>query len=160
MADIISNHINVALYLGNVRDTGMNIPKSDVFIVQSYNYSCRKSRNQKGLPYGNTNITYLEFSLRNFTEKLETELLRGLQSAVAQEFTFIIDAKYDKSARLEECEDAFIARGFVVDIDEFFSTYYNSSSDDGQRFIRIKLLLSSIKYIGDNNDLELKINNV
>lgn len=159
MAEVISNRLNVVVFPGNFKETGLSMTKNDSITVLNYNYLCQKTRNKAGIPYGNTNLTYLEFTIRNFTDKFESELLRQMHSEEANEFSFIFNAFYDEFSRISDYEDAFIARGFVMDILENFNPYKDSSQEVGQRVLKVKFLLASIIYIGSNRDCLLQINN-
>ncbi|MCH5223299.1 MAG: hypothetical protein J1E82_04595 [Muribaculaceae bacterium] len=157
MADLFSNRINVALFHGNIQDNSM-FSRNDAVVVGHYQYSCRKTRNNSGMPYGFIHASYLDVTVRNISEIFEKELLSTMTTNEADDYTFLFNADYDNNLRIKRYDDGFIVRAFPIDIVESFSGSKEGNEDDGQRIIKIKMLITSIIYLGESS-LSLNITN-
>ena len=74
-------------------------------------------------------------------------------------YSFLFNATFNASRRLSECQDAMVVTGYVVDVEE---TYESALSEDGeaeQMLINAKILMSNIKYLGRERNLQLTMTN-
>lgn len=58
--------------------------------------------------------------------------------------------------RLKDYEDGVVAKGYVVGVEEVYQTDSNASGEFRQMLLNVKLLASSVTYLGyeDNNNLK------
>lgn len=58
--------------------------------------------------------------------------------------------------RLKDYEDGVVAKGYVVGVEEVYQTDSNASGEFRQMLLNVKLLVSSVTYLGyeDNNNLK------
>ena len=74
------------------------------------------------------------------------------------DYTFIFNATYDQHDRLSSYEDAMVVKGYVVDVKEDYDATVTEDGTVQQILIQVILLLSSITYIGkDDNSKILEI---
>ena len=77
------------------------------------------------------------------------------------EYTFIFNASFDENKRLKDFEDAMVARGYVVDVKEDYDRAVTDGNLSDQILVEVTLLLSSITYVGkeEQNNRKLEITN-
>ena len=74
------------------------------------------------------------------------------------DYTFIFNATFDQHDRLSSYEDAMVAKGYVVDVKEDYDATVTEDGTVQQILIEVTLLLSSITYVGkDDNSKILEI---
>lgn len=156
MAVLSSDQLKAIVVPLNICDDGNKVYRDNIATLQSYNYGCFRTRGHLSLPYGNVHSSILDLNLRNFPDFLEKYFLKSLQSPEPYEISLIFNAVFDANGELREYDDAFVARGYTVDIQETYST---DITNESQRLINIKMLLSKIIYIGDNSKTEMIISN-
>ena len=67
-------------------------------------------------------------------------------------FSFLFNATFNQNERLNDYEDGMVCDGYVVDVDESYSSYSYKEANDKQMLLNIKLLLLSTTYIGRDNN--------
>ena len=74
--------------------------------------------------------------------------------------TFVFNATFDQNKRLKHFDDAMVVRGYVVDVKEDYNPVKTDGHTMDQMLIGVKLLLSSITYLGkENRHKKLEITN-
>ena len=74
-------------------------------------------------------------------------------------YSFLFNAVFGANGRLRDSEDALVATGYLVDVEE---VYGKVSAEDGtpeQMLIHARLLLSNLAYLGREKTLNLTITN-
>lgn len=150
----ISNNIKATLILEDF--SGMKkVAQEKCLTVQHFDYKCQRCRNEEGIPYGSTVSVILNCTIRTVNN------LQGfydnLKSNNPFTYTFVFNATFDEQKKLADYEDAMIVVGHIIDIDEDFNSAANDSGDTEQILCNIKLLLSSITYVGKNSNKKLSI---
>ena len=157
MPRVLSNQLKALLVMNDITEEGVSVWQNNCFTVQHFSYNCNRQRNDLGIPYGPTLPSYLDFTVRiadNDSAKLFFERM-GISSTFP--YSFLFNANFSGQRRLSDCEDAMVAQGYLIELDE---AYDNSADSDGAReqmLIRGRLLLSHIRYVGRENILKLII---
>lgn len=133
--------------------------RSESSTVLEYCYECTRTRNKMGIPYGDVHSTLMRFMIRNFSDKNARAFIECMHKNEPQEFSFIFNAVFDEYRRLKDYDDAFIARGYVVDAKESYDNFQEGKNIQGQRTLQIEMLLSKITYQGTYNNQTIQITN-
>lgn len=146
-----SDHLKAVLYPYNLQDVEENLEKRLCQTIQHFSYKCQRSRNDAGIPYGNTTPTELQFTVKLDTPDDSKVFYQRMQQNELFDYTFLFNATFDQRDRLKSYDDAMIVRGFVVDVKE---DYDATMTDDGtaqQILVTVTLLLSSVTYMGKDD---------
>lgn len=155
-----SDHLKAVLYPYNLQDVEENLEKRLCQTIQHFSYKCQRSRNDAGIPYGNTTPTELQFTVKLDTPDDSKVFYQRMQSNELYDYTFLFNATFDQRDRLKSYDDAMIVRGFVVDVKEDYDAMVNEDGSVQQILIQVTLLLSSITYVSkDDKHQVLKITN-
>lgn len=155
-----SDHLKAVLYPYNLQDVEENLEKRLCQTIQHFSYKCQRSRNDAGIPYGNTTPTELQFTVKLETPDDSKVFYQRMQSNELYDYTFLFNATFDQRDRLKSYDDAMIVRGFVVDVKEDYDATVNEDGSVQQILIQVTLLLSSITYVSkDDKHQVLKITN-
>ena len=155
-----SNRLIVVVFAGNYSEYGKSWTKNEANTVISYHYDCGRARNAWGKPYGLSHSSYLEFWVRNFSEKFEKDLLRQIHTTEACDYSLLFNVEFDSNQRISHFDDCLIVRGYPVDIQEEYYTGADNNNLEGQRIIKVKILLTSINFDAETNKgLILQISN-
>lgn len=152
----ISNQLKAAIFIGDITKEETEKHKEVSATLMEYAYECSRSRNELGIPYGELHSTNISFILRNVSEKNIKTLMNNMISNQSYDYSFVFNAVFDSNRRLSHYDDAFIAKGFVVDLEELFDNYQSGKEILGQRTIKVKILLSSITYLGIDHNLVVR----
>ena len=155
-----SDHLKAVLYPENLMEVEENLEKRLCQTIQHFSYKCQRSRNDAGIPYGNTTPTELQFTVKLDTPDDSKVFYQRMQSNELYDYTFLFNATFDQRDRLKSYDDAMIVRGFVVDVKEDYDAMVNEDGSVQQILIQVTLLLSSITYVSkDDKHQVLKITN-
>lgn len=155
-----SDHLKAVLYPYNLQDVEENLEKRLCQTIQHFSYKCQRSRNDAGIPYGNTTPTELQFTVKLDTPDDSKVFYQRMQQNELFDYTFLFNATFDQRDRLKSYDDAMIVRGFVVDVKEDYDAMVNEDGSVQQILIQVTLLLSSITYVSkDDKHQVLKITN-
>ena len=61
--------------------------------------------------------------------------------------------------RLSDCDDAMVATGYVVDVEEIYENAAPGSQDTRQMLVHVKLLVSNLAYLGREKVLKVTVTN-
>lgn len=153
-----SDHLKAVLYPDSFLETMENVEKQHCQTIQHFSYKCERSRNDAGFPYGNTIPTELQFTVKLGSPNDEKVFYQRMQQNELFDYTFIFNATFDQHDRLSSYEDAMVAKGYVVDVKEDYDATVTEDGTVQQILIEVTLLLSSITYVGkDDNSKILEI---
>lgn len=149
-----SNHIKALLIARDFTEEG-RVSQDQCLTLQHFDYKCQHCRNENGEPYGSTVSATLNCTMRStgniqvFYDRLKSSAIHG--------YTFVFNAVFDDLRLLTDYEDAMIVRGYVVDVEEDFTTAPDDNGDTRQMLLHVKILLSNITYIGRTSNRTLPI---
>ena len=163
----ISNFLKAILYpdnlleYGQIGDNQWNAEKEKCPVIQHFSYKVQRNRNDAGIPYGGTTPTELKFTIRLGQPDDSKLFYDRLMLNELFEYTFIFNASFDENKRLKDFEDAMVARGYVVDVQEDFSKIMTEGSADKESQEADTVSNSSITYVGkeEQNNRKLEITN-
>lgn len=150
-----SDHLKAVFYPENLMEVEENLEKRLCQTIQHFSYKCQRSRNDAGIPYGNTTPTELQFTVRLETPDDSKVFYQRMQQNELFDHTFLFNATFDQRDRLKSYDDAMIVRGFVVDVREDYDATVTSNGTVQQILVQVNLLLSSITYVGKENNSKI-----
>lgn len=157
MAMNLSNHLNAILYPGNIlTEEVCGIPMDKCFTVLHFNYECRKERDKAGFPFGNTTSTFLYFTLRLIRPEDGKMFYQQMHHNEPSDFTFMFNVKYE-NRRIKKSEDDMVVSGYVVDVEDDYTTTPMKDGSTEQMQIHVKLLVANMTYIGINGNRTITI---
>lgn len=164
---IISDYLKAILYpdnlleYGKIGDNQWNAEKDKCPVIQHFSYKVERNRNDAGIPYGGTTPTELKFTIRLGQPDDSKLYYDRLMLNELFEYTFIFNATFDDNKRLKSFEDAMVTRGYVVDVKEDYDRAVTDGNLSDQILVEVTLLLSSITYVGkeEQNNRKLEITN-
>lgn len=164
---ILSDYLKAILYPENLLEYGRigenrwSVAKDQCPVIQHFAYKVQRNRNDAGIPYGGTTPTELKFTIRLGQPDDSKLYYQHLVSNELFEYSFIFNATFDDNKRLKNFEDAMVTRGYVVDVKEDFDVAVTDENLSDQIMVEVTLLLSSITYVGkeDQNNRKLEITN-
>lgn len=151
--------LNAFLVVGDVTEISLNVLLNHAFTVQQMRYSCHRQRNSQGLPYGQHLSDCMELTVRVATNDNAKVFLDCMADNQPHAFSILYDVSFTKMRRLSDYEDAMIARGYVVDVEEEYDKDPHSDGLADQMLVRVSLLLSNLSYVGRTSKLNLTISN-
>lgn len=154
-----SDHLKAVLYPENLMEVEENLEKRLCQTIQHFSYKCQRSRNDAGIPYGNTTPTELQFTVKLETPDDSKVFYQRMQQNELFDHTFLFNATFDQRDRLKSYDDAMIVRGFVVDVKEDYDATVTNNGTVQQILVQVNLLLSSITYVGKESPKILEITN-
>ncbi len=153
-----SDHLKAVLYPDSFLEVMENVEKRHCQTIQHFSYKCERNRNDAGFPYGNTIPTELQFTVKLGLPDDGKVFYQQMQQNEPFDHTFIFNATFDQNDRLSSYEDAMVVNGYVVDVKEDYDATVTEDGTVQQILIQVTLLLSSITYVGkDDNSKILEI---
>lgn len=159
MATVLSNQLKAMLVMDDITEQGVSIVQNGSFTVQHFSYGCTRKRDQAGVPVGPTLPSYLDFSVRVTAGDSAKLFFERMYSQEAFPFSFLFNANFNENRRLTDCQDALVARGYLIAVEQFCDTSGQDAGDSAQMLIKGRLLLSKLIYAGSQKNLTLTITN-
>lgn len=157
MSRLLSNELKAVLVVEDIMEQGISVWQGNCFTVQHFSYSCSRRRNNAGAPYGTTLPSYLDFTVKVASDNNGKVFVDRMRLDETFPYSFLFNARFNEKSRLSEFEDAMVATGYVVDVEECYDTEQNAEQSAEQMLIRVRLLLSNIAYLGEERTLRLMI---
>ncbi len=152
MATLYSNELKAVVVMENFLENPLNVLKENCMTVQHFNYDCEHKRNESGEVYGATNPVMLEFTVRANSPRQAKAFYKEIVSNEHSNFSFLFNVKYNENQRLSTYEDGMVVNGYIVHIEE---NYTSSTQEDGsmtQIELTATLLCRSVTYLGADNN--------
>lgn len=154
MAYNISNQLKAVLFLGDLTE-GIPFRQEAGFTIQHFDYNSFRSRDRVGNPYGPSNASLMQITLKTISADGYKELYQRLNSTELFPFTVIFNATYDKFKILQDYADAMIVNGYIVEIEELFDSL--SKTHEGM-MLTMRILIHSLDYLGNRVGRKLLVN--
>lgn len=155
---MISNQLKALLVTEDITEQGVNVYQNNCFTVQHFTYECRRRRNDEGIPYGSTLPSFLDFKVKVAPGDNGKVFLERLKQSETFPYSFLFNADFN-SMRLSACEDALVATGYIVNVEESYESVPQEDGSADQMLIHARLLLTNIAYAGSERTLYLTITN-
>ena len=132
MATLLSNELKAVVVPDNFLDNPINVLKENCLTVQHFDYECEHKRNDSGEVYGATKPVILEFSIRVNSPRHARMFYRRLISNEHSCFSFLFNITYGANERMSGYDDGMVVDGYVVHVEETYTTKVGRQADDAQ----------------------------
>lgn len=152
MATFYSNELKAVVVMENFLENPLNVMKENCMTVQHFNYECEHKRNEAGEIYGAINPVMLEFTVRVNSPRQARAFYKELVSNEHSNYSFLFNVKYNENQRLNTYEDGMVVNGYIVHIEENYTTAAQQDGSNTQIELSVKLLSRSVTYLGADNN--------
>lgn len=154
MSTLYSNELKAVVVMENFLDNPKNILKENCMTVQHFNYECVHKRNDAGKIYGAINPVTLEFVVRINSPRQAKTFYKELVSNEHCHFSFLFNVTYNDNQRLSNYEDGMVVNGYIVHIEEEYTSRTNQAGSSTQIELHVKILSRSVTYLGSDNHFQ------
>ena len=154
MTEIFSNQLRAVLFVGNVNEIAA-LRQECGFTIQHLDYESFRSRDKSGQPYGPSNASLANITLRSISGEGYKKLYEALKLKECNAFSVLYNVKYVKNHIVDSYEMGIVLYGYIVEIEEVFDTHHKN---DQSMMLNMKILLHSVSYMGENTQRKLVIN--
>ena len=154
MGTLYSNELKAVVVMDNFLDNPRNVLKENCLTVQHFNYECAHKRNDSGEIYGAVNPVMLDFVIRANSPRQARAFYKELVSNEHTNFSFLFNVTYNENQRLDNYEDGMVVNGYIVHIEEEYSSRTNQAGSSTQIELHVKLLARSVTYLGADNNFK------
>ena len=148
MAVLYSNELKAIVVAEDFLENPMSVLKENCLTVQHFDYQCEHKRNASGEVYGPTEPVILKFTVRVNSPKHAKVFYSNLLSNSYFNYSFIFNATFNANQRLGDYEDGMVVNGYVVSVEENYSTGKNQTGEDEQILLDVTILARSVTYMG------------
>lgn len=152
MATLYSNELKAVVVMENFLENPLNVMKENCMTVQHFNYECEHKRNEAGEIYGAINPVMLEFTVRVNSPRQAKAFYKEIVSNEHSNFSFLFNVTYNENQRLSTYEDGMVVNGYIVHIEENYTTAAQQDGSNTQIELSVKLLSRSVTYLGADNN--------
>jgi len=152
MATLYSNELKAVVVMENFLENPLNVMKENCMTVQHFNYECEHKRNEAGEIYGAINPVMLEFTVRVNSPRQARAFYKELVSNEHSNYSFLFNVTYNENQRLSTYEDGMVVNGYIVHIEENYTTAAQQDGSNTQIELSVKLLSRSVTYLGADNN--------
>lgn len=148
MATLYSNELKAFVVAEDFLENPMSVLKENCLTVQHFDYQCEHKRNASGEVYGPTEPVILKFTVRVNSPKHAKVFYSNLLSNSYFNYSFLFNATFNANQRLGDYEDGMVVNGYVVSVEENYSTGKNQTGEDEQILLDVAILARSVTYLG------------
>jgi len=148
MAILYSNELKAFVVAEDFLENPMSVLKENCLTVQHFDYQCEHKRNASGEVYGPTEPVILKFTVRVNSPKHAKVFYSNLLSNSYFNYSFLFNATFNANQRLGDYEDGMVVNGYVVSVEENYSTGKNQTGEDEQILLDVAILARSVTYLG------------
>jgi hypothetical protein len=152
MATLYSNELKAVVVTENFLENPLNVMKENCMTVQHFNYECEHKRNEAGEIYGAINPVMLEFTVRVNSPRQARAFYKELVSIEHSNYSFLFNVTYNENQRVNTYEDGMVVNGYIVHIEENYTTAAQQDGSNTQIELSVKLLSRSVTYLGADNN--------
>lgn len=149
--------LKAMLCVEDITETGVNLTPSNSFTVQEFHYDYGRRRDAMGRPYGPTESAYMDFTVRVSSDASAKVFFERMKENDPYAYSILFDVYFKNMSQMSNYEDAMVARGYLVEVEEMFDKTPQANLMVGQMLIHAKLLLTNITYVGVESNLKLQI---
>lgn len=148
MAALFSNELKAIVVPENFLENPKNVLKENCLTVQHFDYQCEHKRNESGEVYGPTKPVMLKFAVRVNSPKHARVFYRNLVTNSHYNYSFLFNATFNGYQRLADFEDGMVINGYVVSVEEKYSSEKNQNGEEEQVLLDVTLMVRSVNYMG------------
>lgn len=154
MATLYSNELKAVVVMENFLENPMNVMKENCMTIQHFNYECVHKRNDSDEIYGAIEPVILEFTVRANSPRQAKAFYQEIISNEHSNFSFLFNVTYNQYQRLSTYEDGMVVNGYIVHIEEDYSSLASSNGNNSQIELRVKILTRSVTYLGTDSNYQ------
>jgi hypothetical protein len=151
----LSNELKAVLFRENFLDNPRNVLKENCLVIQHFSYECERMRNNSSDVYGASKPVILKFSIRVNSPSHAREIYQRLALNGHFDYSILFNVTYDTNQRLKDYEDGMVVNGYVVSLEERYSSLQDDAGVDKQMLLEVKLLVRSTTYMGRERQNDL-----
>ena len=148
MATLYSNELKAVVLQEDFLENPLNVMKEKCQTVQHFDYQCEHKRNESGEVYGATEPVILKFTIRVNSPHHAKVFYQRLMLSGHYEYSLLFNVTYDANQRLSDYEDGMIVDGYVVGVEERYTSQTGNAGSDKQMLLDIEVLVRSTIYLG------------
>ena len=148
MATLYSNELKAFVVPEDFLENPKKVLKENCLTVQHFDYECEHKRNASGEVYGPTEPVILKFTVRVNSPKHAKVFYNNLLVNNSSSYSFLFNATFNSNQRLSDYEDGMVVNGYVVSVEENYSTGKNATGEDEQILLDVTILARSVTYMG------------
>ncbi len=149
--------LRAMLVAEDVTQVGESITRDKCYVVQHFTYGNQRNRLAVQMMNRMEDSSYIDFVIRVADAYSGKQFYQQMKDSEPYTYSFIFNAAYNSSGRLQDYDDVMMVKGYIIDIEEDISASNQNEGHDTQVLMKVKLLLSSITYIGNESNLVLNI---
>lgn len=157
MIDNISRHLKGIFVAHDVSDSTCRISRAQCLTLQHYQFDCERQLNEQGMPFGRTLPSTLSFTVRVIDNDDCRSFYKWLVDHQIHDFSIVFNASYDTLQYLSDWDAALVATGYMMEVDEQFSSWNGRQAENQQMTVKMKVLLSEIRFLGESGDKTIEI---
>ena len=151
----LSNELKAVLFRENFLDNPRNVLKENCLVIQNFSYECERMRNNSSDVYGASKPVILSFTIRVNSPLHARELYRRLALNGHYDYSILFNVTYDANQRMKDFEDGMVVNGYVVSLEERYSSLQDEAGVDKQMLLEVKMLVRSTTYMGRERQNDL-----
>ena len=125
------------------------ITKDKCYVVQHYAYSSQRDRVGSLMMSGVEDSSFIDLVIRIADSGTAKQFYQQMTESEPFAYSILFNASFNANERLTGFDDAIMVKGFIVDIEEIINTSALDTQDDTQVLMKVRLLLSTITYLGN-----------
>ncbi len=134
-----------------------SVTKDKCYVVQHFSYGSQRNRLASQMVNRMEDSSYIDFVVRIADTYSGKQFYQQMKDSEPYTYSFIFNAVYNGSGRLLDYEDVMMVKGYIIDIEEDISASNQDEGRDTQVLMKVRLLLCSITYLGNESNLVLNI---
>lgn len=157
MAEIYSKQLKVVFVAEDLCEMREAIHRSDCMTVQQFDYESKREHNAlSGRTRHNEESTLLRFSIRIDTPDCGARLYAQMKEREHHAYSFLFNTTFNGTGRIADYDDAMVAKGSIIDIEEEYSTAAREGEQE-QMLMNVTLLLVSITFVGTEHNIIMNV---
>ena len=149
---VFSNELKAVMIPDNFLDNPKSVLKENCLTVQHFDYQCERKRNDSDSIYGSTEPVILRFTIRVNSVRHARPFYQGLIHNAHYYYSFLFNTTYDGNGRLSQYEDGMVVDGYIVRVEENYTSLKHQQNEDEQVLLDVEVLVRSVIYLGQENN--------
>ena len=148
MAKLFSNELKAIVVPEDFLENPKNVLKENCLVVQHFDYQAEHKRNSAGEVYGPTEPVMLKLTIRINSPRHAKVFYSNLLNNAPFNYSFLFNATFNANQRLANYEDGMVVKGYVVSVEENYSSNKNITGEEEQILLDVKILTRSVTFLG------------
>ena len=148
MAKLFSNELKAFVVPEDFLENPKNVLKEHCLTVQHFDYVAEHRRNASGEVYGPTEPVMLKFTIRVNSPRHAKVFYSNLLNNAPFNYSFLFNATFNANQRLGDYEDGMVVNGYVISVEENYSSNKNITGEEEQILLDVKILTRSVTFLG------------